>query len=99
MREKGLKETGANAAIRAINSYLYWNSGSDRKCGAGCTHPRISQLKEPQNIMPTLSEAQVKLIVGWKPGKNFPSEAAPSSSTVVAGLRLSNFRGARIAGP
>jgi integrase/recombinase XerD len=71
MREKGLKETGCNAAIRAINSYLHWSSGSDRKCGAGCTHPRISQLKEPQNILPTLTEAQVKLLVGWKPGKNF----------------------------
>jgi integrase/recombinase XerD len=71
MREKGLKETGCNAAIRAINSYLHWSSGSDRKCGAGCTHPRISQLKEPQNILPTLAEAQVKLLVSWKPGENF----------------------------
>ena len=35
-------------------------------------HPRISQLKEPQNILPTLTEAQVKLLVNWKPKpKNF----------------------------
>jgi integrase/recombinase XerD len=27
LRDKGLKETGANAAIRAINSCLHWNSG------------------------------------------------------------------------
>src|SRR4051812_18232176 len=47
MREKALKETGCNAAIRAINAYLHWSSGSDRKCGAGCRHPRIRQLKEP----------------------------------------------------
>ncbi|MGD0629013.1 MAG: site-specific integrase [Terracidiphilus sp.] len=67
MREAGLKETGCNAAIRAINAYLHWASGSERKCGAGCTHPRISQLKEPQNILPTLTEAQVKLLVNWKP--------------------------------
>ena len=67
MREKGLKETGCNAAIRAINSYLHWNSGAERKCGAGCNHPRISQLKEPQNILPTLTEAQVRLLVTWKP--------------------------------
>src|ERR1039458_7056203 len=67
MREKGLKETGCNAVIRAVNAYLHWNSGSERKCGAGCTHPRISQLKEPQNILPTLTEAQVRLLVGWKP--------------------------------
>ena len=67
MRDKGLKETGCNAAIRAINAYLHWNSGDERKCGAGCTHPRIRQLREPQNVMPTLTEAQVKLLVNWKP--------------------------------
>src|SRR5450631_2007736 len=67
MREAGLKETGCNAAIRAINAYVHWNSGSEHKCGAGCTHPRIRQLKEPQNILPTLTEAQVHLIVNWKP--------------------------------
>jgi integrase/recombinase XerD len=67
MREAGLKETGCNAALRAINAYLHWNSGSERKCGAGCTHPRIRQLKEPENIMPTLTEAQIHLIVNWKP--------------------------------
>lgn len=72
MREKGLKETGCNAAIRAINAYLHWCSGTERKCGAGCSHPRIQQLKEPKNILPTLSESQVKLIVNWKPRpKNF----------------------------
>lgn len=67
MREAGLKETGCNAAIRAINSYLHWASGSERKCGAGCAHPRIRQLKEPQNILPTLTETQVRQIVSWKP--------------------------------
>jgi integrase/recombinase XerD len=67
MREKGLKETGCNAAIRAINSYLHWNSGVERKCGAGCSHPRIQPLKEPQTVLPTFTEAQVKQLVGWKP--------------------------------
>ena len=67
MREAGLKETGCNAVLRAVNAYLHWSSGSERKCGAGCTHPRIAQLKEPQNVLPTLTEAQVKLIVNWKP--------------------------------
>ncbi len=71
MRTKGLKATGCNAALRAINAYLHWASGSERKCGAGCTHPRMSQLKEPENILPTLTEAQVGLLVGWKPGRNF----------------------------
>ena len=67
MREKGLKETGCNAAIRAINAYLHWNSGSDRKCGAGCTHLRIQQLKEPQTILPTFTADQVTRLVSWKP--------------------------------
>ena len=67
MREKGLKATGCNAVIRAVNSYLHWNIGAERKCGPGCNHPHIAQLKEPQNILPTLTEAQVKRLVKWKP--------------------------------
>jgi integrase/recombinase XerD len=67
MREKGLKATGCNSAIRALNAYLHWNSGAERKCGAGCNHPHISQLKEPQNILPTFTEAQITRLVNWKP--------------------------------
>jgi integrase/recombinase XerD len=98
MREKGLKETGANAAIRAINAYLHWDSGSDRKCGAGCTHPRISQLKEPQNILPTLSEAQVKLIVAWKPGKSFHRRRLHLLALLLldCGCRISEALGLRV---
>jgi site-specific recombinase XerD len=36
---------------------------ADRAVG----HPRIAQLKEPQNVLPTLTEAQVNLLVSWKP--------------------------------
>ena len=40
MREKGLKATGCNSAIRAINTYLHWvNAGPDIKCGPACKHP------------------------------------------------------------
>lgn len=67
MREKGLKATGANAAIRAINAYLHWNSKSSRQCGAGCTHPRVSRLKEPSVVLPTFTTTQVKLLVTCKP--------------------------------
>jgi integrase/recombinase XerD len=68
MREKGLKATGCNAAIRAINAYLHWNSAAgERKCGAGCQHLHIPQLKEPENILPTLTAAQVTRLVNWKP--------------------------------
>ena len=36
MREKSMKATGCNAAIRAINAYLHWSSTEgERKCGAG----------------------------------------------------------------
>jgi len=68
MREKGLRATGCNAALRAINSYLHWNSGAgERKCGAGCQHPRAAQLKEPEKVLPTFTTAQVKMLVNWKP--------------------------------
>jgi len=74
MREAGLKETGCNAAIRAINAYLHWCSDSERKCGPGCTHPRIAALKEPQMVLPTLTDAQIKLLVGWRPKLNYADE-------------------------
>jgi integrase/recombinase XerD len=67
MRERGLKETGCNAAIRAINAYLHWDTGSEKKCGAGCTHPHIKSLKEPQVIMPSFSLEQVQKLLKWKP--------------------------------
>ncbi|MGB9071465.1 MAG: tyrosine-type recombinase/integrase [Terriglobales bacterium] len=57
MRGKGLKATGCNSAIRAINAYLRW-AGSPLK---------IPQLKEPQLILPTLTVPQVTLLVNWKP--------------------------------
>jgi integrase/recombinase XerD len=68
MREKGLKATGCNAAIRAINAYLHWsNNAGERKCGPGCQHPHISQLKEPQLVLPTFTATQVRQLVNWKP--------------------------------
>jgi integrase/recombinase XerD len=67
MREKGLKATGCNSAIRAINSYLHWHSGNEGKCGAGCHHLKIRQLKEPQLVLPTFTEQQIKRLINWKP--------------------------------
>jgi hypothetical protein len=33
MREKGLRATGCNSAIRAINAYLHWSTaGTEVKC-------------------------------------------------------------------
>jgi integrase/recombinase XerD len=70
MREKGLKATGCNSVIRALNSYLHWQSAGERKCGPGCQHLRIPSLKEPQLILPTLTEQQAALLIKWKP-ENF----------------------------
>jgi integrase/recombinase XerD len=68
MREKGLKPTGCNSVIRAINAYLHWSaSGSETKCSPACKHLRIAKIKEPQLILPTLTAAQVKRLVNWKP--------------------------------
>ena len=68
MRVKGLKATGCNSAIRAINTYLHWSAtGSEVKCGPTCKHPKIAQLKEPQLVLPTLTEQQIRLLVAWKP--------------------------------
>jgi len=61
MRTKGLKATGCNSAIRAINAYLKW-SGSPLK---------QPQLKEPQLILPTFSASDVRRLLSWKP-KGFP---------------------------
>src|SRR5690242_16713613 len=68
MREKGLRATGCNSAIPAINAYLHWNNaGSEVKCSPACKHLRIRQLKEPQLILPTFTTAQVTRLVNWSP--------------------------------
>jgi len=68
MREKGLKATGCNSAIRAINAYLHWNThGAELKCSPACKHRRILQLKEPQLVLPTFTTAQITRLVNWRP--------------------------------
>lgn len=99
MREAGLKETGCNAAIRAINAYLHWSSGAERKCGAGCVHPRIRQLKEPQIILPTLADSQVQRLVNWKPkAKRFYDRRLHLLALFLldTGCRISEALGVRI---
>jgi integrase/recombinase XerD len=58
-RRRGLKETGVtllSAPLMLIFIGIALRT-FERKCGAGCTHPRIRQLKEPQIVLPTLTEA------------------------------------------
>ncbi|MGD1025462.1 MAG: site-specific integrase [Candidatus Sulfotelmatobacter sp.] len=62
MREKGLKATGCNSAIRAINAYLKW-TGSPLK---------IPQLKEPQLVLPTFTTQDIRLLLAWKPKGKYP---------------------------
>lgn len=72
MRSKGLKATGCNSVIQAINSYAHWvHAGSDSKCSSGCRHPKIAHLKVPDYVLPTFTDKQVKLITGWKPKGKF----------------------------
>lgn len=56
MRERGLKATGCNSVIRAINAYLKWSSSS----------LKIPALKEPELILPTFTAQQLRLLVAWK---------------------------------
>jgi integrase/recombinase XerD len=67
MREKGLKATGCNSAIRAINSYMHWLHNPNAKCSPSCTHPRVAQLKEPELVLPTFPLDHVSLITSHKP--------------------------------
>ncbi|MGB6774897.1 MAG: site-specific integrase [Terriglobales bacterium] len=67
MREKGRKATGCNSVIRAINAYLHWSNAGERKCSPACLHLRIPALKEPQNVLPTFTAQQIRLLVRWKP--------------------------------
>lgn len=71
LQETNHKVTGVNCVARCLNSYLHWNSGTDRKCGPGCTHPRIRPLREPHVVMPTFTEGQIKLLVQWRPKSKY----------------------------
>lgn len=68
MREKGLRASGCNSAIQAINCYAHWtNAGPDSKCGSGCQHPKVPLLKVPQLVLPTFTAQQIRQLVTWKP--------------------------------
>jgi len=67
MREHKLKPSGINCCLRAINSYLHWNSGAEGKCTPMCKHPRVSRLKEPQLQLPTFTNEQVKHLIHYRP--------------------------------
>ena len=98
MREKGLKPSGCNCAIRAINAFLHWSdAGADRKCGAGCTHLRVPKIKEPQLVLPTLNEQQIRLLVRYKPkGKAQKRLHLLALFLLDTGCRISEALGLRV---
>lgn len=68
MRARGLKPSGCNCHIRAINSFLHWNvMGMDVKCSPLCKHPRIMSMKEPTLVLPVYTAQQVQKLVGFRP--------------------------------
>ncbi len=72
MRAKGLKATGCNSAIQAVNTYAHWvHAGSDTKCGSGCTHPKIAHLKVPEIVLPTFTDQQIRQLVTLKPNRKY----------------------------
>ena len=59
MRERGLKATGCNSAIRALNAYLKWS---------GSPH-RVLYLKEDQRVLPTFKLPDIKKLLTHQPKK------------------------------
>ena len=99
MREKGLKETGCNSAIRTINAYLHWASGSEHKCGAGLHSSSNFSAERAAEHLAHVERSPSEIDRGLEARKEFPSKAVASSCAVVAGLWLPNFGSARIASP
>jgi integrase/recombinase XerD len=87
MRVKGLKATGCNSVCRAVNAYLRW-SGSPLK---------VRTLKEPQMVLPTFTEPQVKRVLGWKPKARAPKRLHLLVLFLLdTGCRISEALGVRV---
>lgn len=85
LREAKMSPASCNNRIRSVNAYLHWlaanGDGSDGfdtmasqevKCGSGCRHLHVAKLKEPQNVVTTYTNEQVRVLIQWKPAsKNF----------------------------
>ena len=87
MREKGCKVTGCNSVLRALNAYLKW-SGSPVKA-------RL--LKEPQVVLPTFTDVQVKRLIAWKPKGRYPRRLHLLVLFLMdTGCRISEALGVRV---
>jgi integrase/recombinase XerD len=87
MRDKGLKATGCNNRIRAVNSYLKW-TGSPL---------RVRKLKEEQRILPTFTLPQVALFIKAKPKGFYPRRLHLIVLCLLdTGCRISEVLGLRV---
>ena len=87
MREKGLKATGCNCRIRAVNAYLKWS---------GSPH-RVPRLKEPQRILPTFSIPQITHLIEWRPRDFYPRRLHLIVLVLLdTGCRISEALGVRV---
>lgn len=66
MREEGLAISTCNITIRSLNSFLSWLHRNDHIP----QNLKVKQLKQERRIMKTFTEAQMKMLLSWKPGKN-----------------------------
>jgi integrase/recombinase XerD len=97
MREKGLKETSVNTAIRCVNAYMHWNSDVEGKCSPACRHPKARRLKEPHLVMPTYTDTQVKRLIAWKPQGRYDRRLHLLALFLLdTGARISEALGLRV---
>jgi integrase/recombinase XerD len=87
MREKGLRATGANRAIRSVNAYLKWS---------GSPHI-VQQLKEPQCLLPTFSDEMIAKLLAFR-GTGFYEQRLSLLVAVLfdTGVRISEALGVKV---
>ena len=57
MRERGLTPAGINCVLRAVSAFLHWSESP----------LRVPRLKEPSTVPATFTDAQVRLLVTYRP--------------------------------
>lgn len=67
MKETGMSPITVNTYTRSINAYLHWATGTEDKCSPACKHLRIAKLKEPELVLPTFSQPDIRKIMVYKP--------------------------------
>jgi integrase/recombinase XerD len=94
MKESGMSSITVNTYARSINAYLHWASNSEQKCSPACQHLRIPRLKEPELILPTFSQEDIRKIMVYKP-KNYCQRRLQAITLMMAdtGCRITEMLG------